>query len=172
MVEEPKAQSDAEGEVGRLGLRGKLSERGKKPPSELMAEAEHWGLSSGAQPALCLPACAPSPWGCITVPLSPSASPRGMDTCHGLAGSVPSGRDSCVTGNPASRCRALQAQIGHGEPGLDTETAGGRGTGIGQGNCQPRFIPRRHRCASDRLGVGNAYLPRSRWPCCSCITPP
>lgn len=51
------------------------------------------------------------------------------------------GRGLGVTPDPVSCCRALQAQIDHGEPGVGTEAPGGRRAGAGQGIAVPKGSP-------------------------------
>lgn len=89
-----------------------------------MVKADHWDVRFGAH-------LAPCPF-----------SLGGMHYSALLATSVTSGEAAyvpCMTGNCASCCRALQAQIGCREPRLCTETPGWRGAGAGQGNCVACF---------------------------------
>lgn len=48
------------------------------------------------------------------------------------------GRGLGVSADPIACCRALQAQIDHGEPGVGTEAPGGRRAGVGQGIAVPK----------------------------------
>lgn len=63
------------------------------------------------------------------------------------------GRGLGVTSGPVSCCRALQAQIDHGEPGVGTEAPGGRRAGAGQGIAVPKGSP---------MSPSESLLPRPR----------